>query len=172
MSGARYHDRGCDPEVIFELAERTLDEDRKRRVLAHLEECPGCRELYEREMSLNAFLGSVEFAELRSRSVCRGVAMALPTRPVKARLMWAVLALGLLVVALLALAVGGAQPTGFFTGLLGASWGVVVAGVEMVHTLLATAGWMMLAALMFGAIVDLIIAAAVLSLTRRRTREA
>lgn len=172
MSGARDHGRNCDPEVIFEFAERTLDADREREVSAHLDACPGCRELYEREMNLSNHLVSLEFADFRPRSVCEGVAMALPTRPAKARLLWAVLALGLLVVALLALGVAGAQPLALVAGVLGAFWGVVAGAAGLLQVVLATAGWMLLAALLFGAVVDLVIAAVVLSATRRRTREA
>lgn len=168
----RDHGCNCDPELIFELAERTLDVDREQEIYAHLDACPECRELYEQEMSLNATLGSLEFSEIRPRSVCEGVAMALPTRPMKARMLWAILALGLLLVALLALGVGGVQPLAAITGVLGASWGLVAGAVEMVQALLATAGWMLLAALAVGALVDLVIAVAVLSVTRRRTREA
>ena len=105
MSGARR----CDPEVIFELADGALGPERAREIRDHLEACPDCRELYEKELELSAFLGSLELAE--PRSVCPGVAMALPTRPLKARLLWATLALALLLVAagpvlLAALAVG------------------------------------------------------------------
>lgn len=172
MSGTRDHGRNCDPELIFELAERTLGADREREVSAHLGACPGCRELYEREMHLSNHLGSLEFSGFRPRSVCEGVAMALPTRPVKARLLWAVLALGLLLAALLALGVGGVQLLAAVAGVLGALWGLVAGASELVETLLATAGWMLLAALLVGALVDLVIAVGVVSLTRRRTREA
>lgn len=170
MSGARDH--GCDPEAIFDLSEGTLGADREREVRAHLSVCPGCRELYAREMSLNASLGSLEFSGFRPRSVCEGVAMALPTRPMKARVLWAVLAVGLLLAALLALGVGGAQPLAAVAGILGAFWGLVAGAAGLVQALLATAGWMLLAALLVGALADLVIAAAVLTATRRRTREA
>lgn len=169
MSGARHCN--CDPEVIFELVERTLDADREREVVAHLDDCPGCREHYERERNLNAFLGSLEFPEPRSRSVCEGVVMALPTRPMKARLLWAVLAVGLLLVALLALGMSGANPLAVVAGVLGTPWGVVAGAVELVQTLLVAAGGMILVALLVGAIADVVIAVAVLSVTRRRTRE-
>src|SRR5919112_928096 len=83
--------RHCDPQVIFELADGALGREQTRVVRDHLEACPGCRKLYEKELRLSAFLGSLELAE--PRSVRPGVAMALPTRPLKARLLWAALAL-------------------------------------------------------------------------------
>src|SRR5215207_6039727 len=90
------HRLPCDPEPIFELADGSLAPDREREVRAHLSGCGYCQTLYEREMRLNASLGSLEFEE--SRSVCPGVAMALPTRSIKARLLWAGFAVVLLLV--------------------------------------------------------------------------
>ncbi|MDQ4106267.1 MAG: zf-HC2 domain-containing protein, partial [Actinomycetota bacterium] len=110
MSGARDAGCNCEPEVIFELAERALEPGREREVRRHLDDCPGCQELYERELRLNACLGSLEFSRTDSRSVCEAVAMALPTRPIKARLVWALVAAGLLATALLALGMQGANP--------------------------------------------------------------
>jgi predicted anti-sigma-YlaC factor YlaD len=65
MSGPR--ERRCDPEAIFELADGALSADRVREARAHLDDCPGCRELYERELELNALLRSSDLAEPRSR---------------------------------------------------------------------------------------------------------
>jgi hypothetical protein len=169
MSGPR--ERRCDPEAIFELADGALGAQRVPEIRAHLEECPGCRELYERELELNALLRSNELAEPRSRSVCPVVAIALPTRPLRARLLWASLALVLLLVASLALSLDGANPMVYAASALGVFWGVVSGFADVARATLAAAGPMLLAALAVGALLDLCLAA-ILWVARRRAREA
>ena len=56
----------CDPESVFELADGSLGPEREREIRAHLSVCGGCRTLYERELRLNASLGSLEFEETNS----------------------------------------------------------------------------------------------------------
>ena len=164
-------DRWCDPEAVFEFADGELGPERAREVRAHFEDCADCRELYEKELDLNAFLGSLEFSELRSRSVSRGVAMALPTRPARARLLWAVLAAALLVFALFALNLSGESPVTLIVSATG--WFSLAAGWwEVVQTTLAAAGSALAVALAAGALLDLVVAAAVLTASRRRPSEA
>jgi hypothetical protein len=162
--------RRCDPQAIFELADGALGAERGREVRDHLEACPGCRKLYEKEQELNAFLDSLEFAE--SRSVRPGVVMALPTRPLKARLLWAALALALLLLALIALSLDGTNPAVFAVNTLGVFWGFVSGFADVSQTILVVAGPVLLGALVVGALLDLFLAAALLWTTRRRTREA
>ena len=162
--------RRCDPEAIFELADGALGPERTREIRAHLNDCPGCRKLYEKELELNACLRSMEFAE--PRSVCPGVAMALPTRPLKARLLWAVLALVLLLVASLALSLDGTNPAVFAVNALGVFWSFVSGFADVVQAVLVVAGPVLLVALAAGALLDLLLAAALLRTTRRRAREA
>ena len=164
--------RRCDPETIFELADGALGAERAREARSHLDECPECRETYERELEINAILRSTELADPRSRSVCPMVAMALPTRPLKARLLWASVALILLLVASLALSLDGANPLVFAMNTLGVFWGVVSGFADMVRTTVVAAGPILLAALVVGALLDLCLAAALLWTTRRRSREA
>jgi hypothetical protein len=159
----------CDPEAIFELADGALGPERVREIRNHLNDCSGCRELYEKELELNAYLRSMEFAQ--PRSVCPGVAMALPTRPLKARLLWAVLALVLLLVASLALSLDGTSPMVFAVGALGTFWSLVSGFADVVQAVLVVAGPVLLVALIAGALLDLFIAAALLWTTRRRARE-
>jgi predicted anti-sigma-YlaC factor YlaD len=159
----------CDPEAIFELADGALGPERVREIRNHLNDCPGCRELYEQELELNAYLRSMEFAQ--PRSVCPQVAMALPTRPLKARLLWAVLALVLLLVASLALSLDGTSPMVFAVGALGTFWSLVSGFADVVQAVLVVAGPVLLVALIAGALLDLFIAAALLWTTRRRARE-
>jgi hypothetical protein len=166
MSGARR----CDPEAIFELADGALGPERAREIRAHLQACPGCGELYQKELELNAFLGSLEFAE--APSVCPGVSMALPTRPLKARLLWAALALALLLAASLALSLDGSHPAVFAVNAVGIFWGIVAGFADVARTILVAAGPVLLAALGVGALLDLILAAALLWTTRQRTRAA
>jgi predicted anti-sigma-YlaC factor YlaD len=160
----------CDPQVIFELADGALGPERAREIRAHLEACPGCRELYDKELELNAFLDSLELAE--PRSVCQGVAMALPTRPLKVRLLWAALALALLLVASLALSLDGIHPAVFAVNALGVFWGLVASFADVARVVLIAAGPVLLVALVAGALLDLLLAAALLWTTRRRTRAA
>jgi len=160
----------CDPEAIFELADGALGPRRAYEVRAHLNDCPGCRELYEEELELNAHLRSMEFAE--PRSVCPGVAMALPTRPLKARLLWAALALVLLLVASLALSLDGTNPAVFAVNALSVFWGVVSGFADVARTIMVAAGPVLLVALAAGALLDVFLAAALLWTTRRRAREA
>lgn len=157
----------CDPEVIFELADGSLSTERERQVRAHLGDCPHCREVYEKELHLNALLDSIEFPDLPSRSVCEGVVMALPTRPLKARLLWATLALALLVAASLALSLDGTNPAALVANALGQFWGLVSAFEDVVQTIFVATGTVLLIALAAGALLDVLIAATVIALTRR-----
>ena len=170
MSAPR--ERRCDPEAVFELADGALNAGRARETRAHLDECPPCREVYERELELGAFLRSAELAEPRARSVCPVVAMALPTRPLKARILWASLALVLLLVASLALSLDGANPVGFAANALDAFWSVIAGLTDVAQTMLVAAAPVLLAALVVGALLDLCLASALLWTTRRRSREA
>jgi hypothetical protein len=170
MSGPR--ERRCDPEAVFELADGALGANRAREARAHLDECPGCRELYEEELQLNALLRSTELVGPGSRSVCPMVAMALPTRPLKARLLWVSLALILLLVASLALSLEGSNPVVFAVNALGLFWGVVSGFANVARTTVVAAGPILLVALAVGALLDLCLAAALLWATRRRAREA
>jgi anti-sigma factor RsiW len=161
----------CDPEAIFGLADGALGPERVREIRNHLNDCPGCRELYEKELELSAYLRSLEFAE-PPRSVCLQVAMALPTRPLKARLLWTALSLVLLLVASLALSLDGTNPAVFVVSALGAFWSLVSGFEDVVQAVLVVAGPILLVALVAGALLDLFIAAALLWTTRRRAREA
>ena len=122
--------RGCDPEKVFELADGGLSVDKEREVRAHLSTCPGCRELYKRERDLSAFLGSLDFSRVHSRSVCQSVAMALPTRPLGARVLWGLLAGTLLVAALVSLELNGTEPVILAVSILSACWGITVGSPE------------------------------------------
>ena len=160
----------CDPEAVFELAHGALGPERERELRAHLGRCPGCRALYESELELNASLGSLEFEE--PRSVCRVVAMALPTRSLKVRLAWAGLATILLLLASLALSLDGTNPAVFAVDALVVFWSLVSGAADVVRVLLTAVGPALLVAFAVGALVDLIIAAVYLSVSRRRAREA
>jgi len=159
----------CDPEPMFELADGSLAAEREREVRAHLKDCKGCQALYERELRLNASLGSLAFDE--PRSVCRGVAMALPTRSTRARLLWAGLAVTLLLTASVILMLGGTNLAALFVEAMGAFWGLVAGFADVVQVVFAAVGPALLIALAVGALVDLVIAAIYLSVTRRRARE-
>ena len=110
----------CDHELVFELADGGLCGENAEALREHLGRCPDCRELYERELDLNAHLASLDFPEPRSCSVHRGVAMALPTRSLSARLLWAALAATLLALVLVYLELNGAEPLILAAGVLAA----------------------------------------------------
>jgi predicted anti-sigma-YlaC factor YlaD len=164
--------RRCDPETVFELADGALGHERAHEARLHLDECPPCRELYEKELEINALLRSTELANPQSRSVCPMVAMALPTRQLKARLLWASTALILLLAASLALSLDGTNPLVFAVNTLGVFWGVVSGFADVARTTVVAAGPILLAALVVGALLDLCLAAALLWMTGRRSREA
>lgn len=169
---------GCDPEKIFELADgraglERLNPEQERKMQEHFASCPECRELYERELDLNAFLSSLDFSEVRTRSVSQGVAMALPTRSSGARLLWGLLAGALLLAAFFSSGVNGTDPVLLLMRALGACWDFVVGLADVAHEVFAVAGPTILLLLALGAMVDLLIALVVLFASRhRRTRAA
>lgn len=160
----------CDPEPIFELADGSLAPEREREVRAHLSGCRDCLALYEKELRLNASLGSLEFEE--TRSVCPGVAMALPTRSVKARLLWAVLAVVLLLTTSVTLVLYGTNVAIVVVDALNVFWGLVAGFADVLRVVFAAIGPALLVALAIGALLDLAIAAVYLAVARRRAREA
>ncbi len=163
----------CDHERVFELADGELEGEAARKVRSHLERCPGCHELYEREVDLNSYLCSLDFPGARSCSVHRGVAMALPTRSPVSRLLWAVLAAALLLLAFVYLELNGTQPVILAASMLAASWGFVSGSADVVRVVFAAAGPTVLLVLGFGALADLLIAMAFVAVSRgRRAREA
>jgi anti-sigma factor RsiW len=159
----------CDPEPIFELADGSLGPERDREVRAHLRDCQDCRKLYERELRLNASLGSLDFEQ--PRSVCQGVAMALPTRSLRARLLWGGLAVVLLLIASMTMMLGGTNFAAFFLEAASVFWGFVAGLADVTQVVFAAVGPVLLVALAVGAIVDLAIAAVYLAVSRRRARE-
>jgi hypothetical protein len=160
----------CDPEPIFELADGSLLPEQERKVRTHLRDCKGCLELYESELRLNASLGSLAFEE--SRSVCRGVAMALPTRSLRARLLWAGLAVVLLLTTSVTMMLGGINPAALAVETISVFWGFVAGLADVVRVAFAAVGPALLVALALGAFVDLALVTVYLSVSRRRAREA
>jgi len=163
---------GCDPEKVFELADGGLDPEQEQEIKSHLASCQGCRELYERELGLNAFLRSLDFSGTHSWSVCQGVAMALPTRCAKMRLLWGLLASILLVVAFASLKFNGIEPVILAMSALGGCWGFVTGAAKITHSVFAAAGPIIILALAVGALADVLIALVILFVSRnRRARE-
>ncbi len=164
---------GCDPEKVFELADGGLGPEQQRKVKEHLTSCQGCRELYERELDLNACLNSLDFSGICcSGSVCRGVAMALPTRSARMRIVWGLLACALLVVALVSLKFNGTEPVILAMSTLSVCWGFVAGAAKVARAVFTTAGPTILLMLVLGALADVVIALAVLFVSRnRRARE-
>ena len=160
----------CDPEPIFELADGSMGPEREREVRAHLGDCQGCRNLYESELRLNASLGSLDFEQ--PRSVCPGVAMALPTRSLRARLLWAGLAVVLLLITSLTLMLGGSHFATSFMEAVSFFWGFVSGMADVIQVVFAIVGPVLFVALALGAVVDLAIAAVYLAVFHRRAREA
>jgi anti-sigma factor RsiW len=159
----------CDPEPIFELADGSLGPERDREVRTHLRDCQDCRKLYERELRLNASLGSLDFEQ--PRSVCQGVAMALPTRSLRARLLWGGLAVVLLLIASMTMMLGGTNFAAFFLEAASVFWGFIAGLADVTQVVFAAVGPVLLVALAVGAIVDLVMVAVYLSVSRGRARE-
>ncbi|MGB3683510.1 MAG: zf-HC2 domain-containing protein [Rubrobacteraceae bacterium] len=166
-----HHDAGCncDPETVFGLADRALAPGDEREARRHLDECPECRGLYEREMRLSECLGSLRYAEPKRASVCQSVAMALPTRPMKARILWSAMALGLLATALFALVSQGANPATSAADAVEAFQGMAVMLTDVFGAALAAAGSLVLVALALGAALDLLLVAVLYAVSRRRS---
>jgi anti-sigma factor RsiW len=161
--------RPCDPEPVFELADGSLTPGREREIREHLRGCRGCRTLYERELRLNASLGALEFEE--TRSVCRGVAMALPTRSTRARVLWAVLAAVLLLATSVAMMLYGTNLAVLVIDTTNVFWGFVAGFAYVIQVVFAAIGQALLVALAIGAFVDLVVATVCLAVYRRRARE-
>lgn len=159
------HGRNCDPELVFELADGALTPERRRQARTHLEACPGCRELYERETDLSARLVALDLGA--PRSVCREVAMALPTRPLKVRLLWAAVAAVLLSAAVVALNMVGDSPVAFATGVMGVFWNYAGMFANALGAVLDVAGPALLVALAAGAVADLVLAGVIYAAARR-----
>ena len=98
--------------------------------------------------------------------------MALPTRLVGGRIVWAGLALVLLAAVSLALSLDGTNPAAIVVDSVNAFWAFVSGLAEVAEAFLVAAGPALLIALGAGAVVDLLIAGVVLSVSRRRAREA
>lgn len=144
----------------------------EREVRDHLARCDGCRELYEKEIELNAYLGSLELSRVGSRSVSRGVAMALPTRSAGRRVAWGSLAIVLLVASAISLGVEGVEPVILAMGVLGTCWAMVSGSAEALRAVLDAAGPTILLLLILGAVADVLIALVVFLGRRRRAQEA
>jgi hypothetical protein len=112
----------------------------------------------------------MEYAEFRHGSVSRSVAMALPTRRMRARFLWALLSVALLAVSLLALELYQSGPVGPVVDTLGVFWGFVAGASDVARAVFATVGSVLLIALGLGAVFDLLVAAAVVTAVRRSRR--
>jgi hypothetical protein len=104
--------------------------------------------------------------------VCRSVAMALPTRSTKARFLWAVLAVVLLLTASVAMIFFGTNLAVLFVDAMNVFWGFVAGLADVIQVVFAAIGKALLIALAIGAFIDLVIAAVYLAVSRRRAREA
>ncbi|HEX2097892.1 MAG TPA: hypothetical protein VHF46_02400 [Rubrobacteraceae bacterium] len=167
----------CDPEKVFEFADmgsEGFDPEQEQIMREHLTFCMECRELYERELNLNAFLNSLDFSEVCFvRSISQHVAMALPTRSTWVRIFWGLIASALLVTAFVSLKSNGTEPIILAMSTLGACWGFVAGSAKVAHSALAAAGPILLLVLASGALADLLIVLVVLAVGRkRRVREA
>ena len=160
----------CDPESVFELADGSLAPEREREIRTHLRDCQGCLDLYEKELRLNASLGSLEFEQ--TNSVCRGVAMALPTRSARARLLWAALAIVLLLATSVATMLYGANLAVLFIDAMNVFLGFVAGFADVIQVVFAAIGQALLIILAIGAFMDLVLATIYLAVSRRRAREA
>ena len=97
--------------------------------------------------------------------------MALPTRSTKARLLWAMLAVVLLLMASVAMIFFGTNLAVLVVDAMNVFWGFVAGFADVIQVVFAAIGQALLIALAIGAFVDLAIAAIYLGASRRHTRE-
>ena len=161
--------RPCDPEPVFELADGSLGPEREREIRAH-ERVQRLPDSLREGVAAQRFPGILEFEE--TDSVCRSVAMALPTRSTKARLLWAVLAVFLLLLTSVAMIFFGTNIAVLLIDAINVFWGFVAGLADVIQVVFAVTGQALLIALAIGAFVDLVIAAIYLAVSRRRAREA
>lgn len=157
----------CDPEEVFALADGGLSPRQEREVRDHLGACPECQALHEKELRLSSKLESLDFSGVCS--VRERVVMSLPTRPLKVRLFWTLLSAMLLSLGLFALISNGVNPMTFVVGGMEAFWSTSGMVTDLFDTTLSVAGGTILIALAVGAVLDLLLAAILLSVSRRRT---
>lgn len=160
----------CEPETLFEFVDGALGPRQRREVMDHISECPGCRRHCERELVLTEHLASEGYG-FEAPSVCREVVMALPTRSVKMRFMWAILAAGFLLSAGLALSLDGNSPLVMAFGPLEMLWSSASGFADVATMFASLTGTIIVAALIAGAVFDLLIAGVVFSALRRRTSQ-
>ena len=98
--------------------------------------------------------------------------MALPTRSFRSRLLWAGLAVVLLLTTSLTLMLRGSNIAALFMEAMGVFWGFVASMADVIQVVFAAVGPALLVALAVGAAVDLAIAVVYLAVFRRRAREA
>lgn len=167
---------GCErygPEEIFSLVEGELSPAEERAVRRHLAECPCCRARHEREQGISSSL-RLGFAAPQPRgprepgSVACNVAMALPTRSLRARLCWALAGGAALAVILLALEVWSSSPVSAVADVLGLSWGIAAGLADVLSIFFTTTGWFLIFAMLVGALIDIGIAIGILLFRRRR----
>ena len=97
--------------------------------------------------------------------------MALPTRSLRARLLWAVVAVVLLLTTSVTMMLGGTNFAALFLEAASVFWGFVAGLADLTQVVFAAVGPALLVALAVGAIVDLVMVAVYLSVSRRRARE-
>ena len=98
--------------------------------------------------------------------------MALPTRSTKARILWAGLAVVLLLATSVAMTLYGANLVVLLIDTMNVFWGFVAGLAAVIQVVFAAVGQALLVALAIGAFVDLALAAVYLGVSRRRAREA
>jgi hypothetical protein len=98
--------------------------------------------------------------------------MALPTRSLRARLLWAGLAVALLLTTSVTMMLGGTNFAALFLEAASVFWGFVAGLADVTQVVFAAIGPALLVAFAVGAVADLAIAAVYLAVSRRRAREA
>lgn len=165
MSGCNY-----DEQELFEMVEGALESGREHELSAHLEKCPECYETYRRECGLSDSLRS----SLDGASSCRGkrflrsVAMALPTRSRRFRMLWGIGGAFLLLAAVLALQAREVSPFVSFMQLTEAFNAFVMNFADTMEIMISAAGYVLLPVLGAVILANAVIAVLTLSMLRRR----
>ena len=160
----------CSREELFELSEGMLEGERARQLRSHLRECSQCKEEYLRELRLNGSLSSSLRSSTSSGSggLLRSVAMSLPTRSRRGRMLWGAAGALLLVAALGALVAQGTFVVEPFMAATGTCHAFVMESADVAKLVLSVSGSLALPLLAAVVAINVLLAGVAYTVLRNR----